>query len=63
MSQLQAQVPHPLRHQLPALLSPGGVRAPAIRVDLLIFICQCRLEGPAMQIHLNDVRCGERLLW
>src|SRR6266700_4722538 len=62
MSQLQAQVPHPLRHQLPALLSPGGVRAPAIRVALLIFIGQCRLEGSTMQIHLNDVGSGESLL-
>src|SRR6266699_541617 len=38
------------------------MRAPAIWVDLLIFIGQCRLEGPTMQIQLNDIRGGERLL-
>jgi len=62
MSQLQAEVPHPLRYQLPALLPPGCVRAPAIWVDLLIFIRKERLEGPTMQIQLNDVRSGERWL-
>lgn len=36
--------------------------APAIRVDLLIFIKERRLKGPAMQIQLNDVRSGERSL-
>src|SRR3989440_8218568 len=30
MPQLQAEVPDPLRYQLPAFLSPGRVRAPAI---------------------------------
>jgi hypothetical protein len=38
------------------------VAAPAIRVDLLIFISQHRLKGPTMQIQLNDVRGGERSL-
>jgi hypothetical protein len=36
--------------------------APAIRVDLLIFIRECRLKGPAMQIQLNDESLGKRSL-
>ena len=62
MPQFQAEVPHPLRYHLPALLPPGGVTAPAIGVLLLVFICQSRLEGSAMQIHLDDIRSRERLL-
>jgi hypothetical protein len=38
MPQLQAQVPHPLRDQLPAFLSPGRVRAPAIGILFVVFI-------------------------
>jgi hypothetical protein len=32
MAQLQTEVPHPLRDDLPALLTPGGLTTPAIRV-------------------------------
>ena len=60
MAKFQAEVPHPLCHELPALLPPGRMTAPAIRVDLLIFIRERRLKGPAMQIQLNDIRSGER---
>jgi hypothetical protein len=59
MPQLQAEVPDPLRNHLPALLSPGGVTAPPIGVDLLIFIGECWLKGSTMQIQLNDVGSGE----
>jgi hypothetical protein len=38
MPQLQAQVPDPLGHQLPALLPPGRVAAPPIGIDLLILV-------------------------
>jgi hypothetical protein len=38
------------------------VTAPAIRVDLLIFIRERWLKGSAMQIQLNDIRGNERLL-
>src|SRR5262245_43607280 len=62
MAKFQAQVPHSLCHKLSALLPPGRMTAPAIRVDLLIFIKECRFKGPAMQIQLNDVSSGERSL-
>ena len=32
MAQVQPEVPHPLRDDLPALLAPGGMTTPAIRV-------------------------------
>ncbi len=38
LPQFEADIPDPLRHDLPALLSPGRVRTPSIRVDLLVFI-------------------------
>ncbi len=38
MPQLQAEVPHPLRYQLPAFLSPGRVRVPAIGILFVVFI-------------------------
>jgi hypothetical protein len=63
MSQFQAQVPHPLRHELPALLPPGRVRAPTIGVLFVVFICQSRLKGAAMQIQLDDIGGGKPLLW
>jgi hypothetical protein len=59
MSQFQAQVPHPLRDHLPALLSPGGVAAPAIRVEFLIFIGERRLKGATMQIEFDDIGSGK----
>ncbi len=62
MPQFQAQVPHPLRHHLPALLTPGRVTTPAVRVLFAVFICQSRLEGAAMQIQCDDIGSSERLL-
>ena len=62
MPQFQAEVPHPLGYQLPALLPPGRVAAPTIRVDLLIFIREYRLKGAAMQIQLDNIGSGERRL-
>ena len=62
MPQFQAEIPHPLRNHLPALLPPGGVATPAIGVLLVVFICQSRQIGSAMQIHLDDISSSERLL-
>src|SRR5713226_3371928 len=62
VSQLQAQVPHPLRDQLPALLPKGGETTPAIGVLFPILICQSRLKGATMQIHFDDVGSGKPLL-
>jgi hypothetical protein len=44
MPQFETQVPDPLREDLPKLLTPGGMRAPAIRILLLIFITEYALE-------------------
>ena len=38
IAQFQAEVPHPLRDHLPALLPPGRVRAPPIGVLFAVFI-------------------------
>jgi hypothetical protein len=59
MSHFQAQVPHPLRDHLPTLLPPGGVAAPAIRVEFLILIGERQLEGATMQIQFDDIGSGE----
>jgi hypothetical protein len=48
VSQLQAQAPHPLRHQLPAHLAPGRMRTPTIRILFPILIYQSRLKGATM---------------
>ena len=63
MPQLQTQVPHPLAHETPCLLPPGGVAALAIRVEFLILIGEHRLEGATMQIKFDDIGSGECLLW
>jgi hypothetical protein len=62
MPHLQAQVPDPLADDLPGLLPPGGVAAPAIGVEFLILIRKCRFKGAAMQIQFNDIAGGEPLL-
>ena len=38
LPEFEAQVPDPLREDLPKFLATGGVRAPTIRVLLYIFI-------------------------
>jgi hypothetical protein len=50
MAQFQAEVPDPLRNHLPARLTPGGVRAPAVGVLFLVFIGEGRLKSTAMQL-------------
>ena len=62
MSQFQSQVPGPLGYHLPALLSPGRMRAPAIRLDLLVLIKKRRGVSPAMQIQFDDIGGGACLL-
>src|SRR6266700_1356917 len=63
MPQLQTQVPHPLAHDTPCLLTARGVTTPTIRVDLLIFVRKRRFKGAAMQIQFDDIGSGECLLW
>src|SRR5579883_650021 len=62
MSQFQAEIPYPLGDQLPALLSPGRMTTPSIRIDLLIFIGEHRLKSAAMQIQFNNIAGGKRVL-
>ena len=57
MPQLQTQVPHPLAHDTPCLLTASRVTAPSIRVDLLIFVGECRLKFAA------DPGFPSRSLW
>src|SRR5690242_15759287 len=63
MSQLQAQVPDPLRHDLPALLPPGGMAAPAIGVAFLILIGKRWFKGATMQVQFDNISSREGLLW
>lgn len=63
MPQFQAQVPYPLRDQLPALLPAGGVTTPAVGIKLVVFIAESWLEGATMQIQLDHIGNGESLRW
>jgi hypothetical protein len=60
--QFESQVPDPLGYQLPALLSPGHMAAPAIGIDLLIFIGECRLKSATMQVQLDHIAGREGVL-
>lgn len=50
MPQFQAQIPEPLRDDLPALLTARRMRAPAVRIKFRVFVGKLRLKGPTMQI-------------
>jgi len=60
MSKFQAQVPDPLREDLPTLLTAGHVRTPAVRILLLILIREKRLECSPVQVELHHIGRGER---
>src|SRR5437588_6512931 len=62
MPQFQPEVPHPLTHRLPALLSPGRMAAPSVGIDLLVFIRERRLKGPTMQVQLDHIAGSEGVL-
>lgn len=62
MAQFQAEVPDPLGHALPGFLPPGRVAAPSIRINLLIFIRERRLEGTAMQGQLDHIAGSEGMV-
>jgi hypothetical protein len=34
--------------------------APPVGIDLLIFICSCRLESTAMEVQFDDIADRER---
>ena len=62
LTEFQAEVPDPLIHDLPELLSTSGVRTPAIGVLLPVFIGQRRFKGPPMQIEVQHILWGKRPL-
>lgn len=62
MSQLQAEVPDPLRDDLPALLARCGVACPAVWVEFLIFVGQRVFKRTAMQIQRHNISGSERML-
>ena len=63
MPEFQAQVPDPLREDLPKLLAPGGMRTPPICVLLLVFIRENALERSSMQVQSHHIGRSERALW
>src|SRR5437588_6438224 len=62
MPQFQAQVPDPLRDNLPRFLSSGRMRAPPVGILLLIFIGKHRFKGPTMQVKGHHIGGSERVL-
>src|SRR5216684_7290122 len=62
MTQFQAQVPDPLRDNLPGFLSSGRMRTPPVGVLLLVFIGKHRLKGATMQVECHHIGGGERVL-
>src|SRR6266567_4757148 len=62
MTQFQAQVPDPLRDDLPGFLPGGRMRTPSVGILLLVLISKLWLKGPSMQIEGHDIGSGERFL-
>jgi len=61
LSQFQTEIPYPLAHNLPPFLAAWGMRAPTVRVLLLVLIGEDGLKGAAMQIQVKHILGGERL--
>jgi hypothetical protein len=62
MAQLQTQIPDPLRHDLLCFLAHCSMATPAVGVLFLVFISQCILKGPTMQIQRHHITGGKRVL-
>lgn len=62
MTQFQPQVPHPLRDDLPGVLSSRRVTTPAIGILLLVFIGEHWFKGATMQIQCHHIGGGEPVL-
>jgi len=62
VSQLQAEVPGPLSHDLPGELSPGRMATPTVGIKLLVFVLQGRFKGAAMQVESHHIGGGEGAL-
>jgi hypothetical protein len=52
MPQFKAQVPYPLRKDLPKRLTAGGVRAPPVEILFLVFIREHGLKTAAVQVKI-----------
>ena len=63
MAQAEAEVLGPLREDQPEFLSPGGMRAPAVWLLLLVFIREHGLKRATMEIQSNHISRGERAWW
>ena len=62
MAQFEPEVPGPLADDLPGLLSPGRVAAPAVRLLFDVFVFQSRFKGPTMQGERHDIGGSEGAL-
>ena len=60
MPQCEAQIPDPLRKDLPKLLAPGGVRTPAVRLLFLILISEDGLKSPTLQVQGHHISGSKR---
>ncbi len=63
MAQFQAEIPHPLAHDTPCLLSTSGVTTPAIWILLFVFISQSCFKRAAMQVEGHHIRRSKGTLW
>src|SRR2546421_1748521 len=62
MTQLQTEIPDPLRDDLPGFLSSGRVTTPPVGVLLLVFIGKHRFKGATMQVEGHHIGGSERVL-
>ena len=62
MSHFEAEIPDPLRQNEPKLLTPGGVRTPAVGLLFLVFISKYALKGTSMQVESHHIGRSERFL-
>lgn len=63
LSEFQTEIPHPLREDLPEFLSASGMRAPAIRVLLGVFVRKNGFKGSSMQIEVQHIFRAESGEW
>jgi hypothetical protein len=62
VSQLQAEVPRPLTHDLPGFLSPARVATPTIGILFDVFVFQGSFKGPTMEVERHHIGGGEGAL-